>query len=216
MIYHQILFLIFLLFINCSFSFDPIRVMCEINGHIVPAMIDTGAEISVMSSSCAKLCQVANLIDPQHAGRAVGVGSSDILGAIDHLNLRIGPLNFQNRISILQNSRCDLLIGLDILQRFKCEINLRDRVLRFNVRGDNIRIPLINSDSKRVNNVEFLTSSISVSDEPFHQINHMNEYDNSEKLLNEKQIVNEDDFYLDDDDIRDDFDEYQHVSMEGV
>ena len=127
-------------------SFDPIHVMCEINGFLVPAIIDTAAEVTVMSTSCAKRCRVSSLIDTQHSGKAIGVGSSEIVGGINGLNLRIGPLNFQNKISVLRNSRCDLLIGLDILKRFQCEISFRERLLRLHVRGDEVHIPLLSND----------------------------------------------------------------------
>lgn len=131
---------------TCAASFDPIHVMCEINGFLVPAIIDTAAEVTVMSTSCAKRCRVSSLIDTQHCGKAVGVGSSEIVGGINGLGLRIGPLNFQNKISVLRNSRCDLLIGLDILKRFQCEISFKERVLRLHVRGDEVHIPLLSND----------------------------------------------------------------------
>ena len=130
--------------ISSSSLFEPIQVMCEINGYLIPAMIDTGAEITVMSSSCARKCSLSRAIDPRHSGKVIGVGHSDIIGGIDGLSMRIGPLNFQNRVSILRDSRCDLLIGLDVLERFKCEISLKDRSLRFNVKGNQVRIPIIN------------------------------------------------------------------------
>eukprot|EP01038_Epipyxis_sp_PR26KG_P013948 gene13948-18707_t len=141
--------------IKSSTSFNPIQVTCEINGFQVPAIIDTGAEISVMSSSCARRCRVSNLIDTKYCGKVVGVGSSDILGGIDSLSMKIGGLNFNNKISILRDARCDLLIGLDILQKFNCEISLKERVLKFHIRQDVINIPMIRKiiqDEVPVNN----------------------------------------------------------------
>lgn len=117
-------------------------VLCEVNGFMVPAIIDTGAEITVMSASCAKRCGLSSLVDTQHSGKAVGVGSTEILGGIEGLPLRIGPLSFQNKVSILSQSRCDFLIGLDVLKRFKCEISLRERLLRLHVRNEEVRISL--------------------------------------------------------------------------
>ncbi len=130
--------------------FEPIKVMCEINGFNVPAIIDTGAEVTVMSTSCAKRCHLLNQIDTKHCCKAVGVGSgsSEIVGGIDKLGLRIGPLNFQSKISVLRNSRCDLLIGLDVLQRFSCEVSLRSRHLKLFVRGDRVLVPFLKNDRK--------------------------------------------------------------------
>lgn len=131
-------------------SFEPVQVICEVNGFMIPAIVDTGAEISVMSTSCAKRCKVSSSIDTQFSGRAIGVGSSDIVGGIEGLGIRIGPLSFQNKISILRNAnhRCDFIIGLDILRRFNCDILLRERCIKMYVRGNEVRIPLMQSDSK--------------------------------------------------------------------
>jgi hypothetical protein len=123
-------------------GFQPISVICEVNGFAIPAIIDTGAEISVMSASCARRCGLHGLVDPQHSGKAIGVGTSDIIGGIEGLNLRIGPLAFKNKVSILRDSRCDFLIGLDILERFKCAIHLREKLLRLYVGNEEIRISL--------------------------------------------------------------------------
>jgi hypothetical protein len=141
-----IFFLIFSLQ-SANSSFEPVQVICEVNGVMIPAIVDTGAEISVMSPSCAKKCKVSDFIDSQHAGRAIGVGSSEIIGGIDGLGIRIGPISFQNKISILNNNnhRCNFIIGLDILKRFDCDILLRERILKMYVRNNEIRIPLLDS-----------------------------------------------------------------------
>ena len=124
-------------------DFAPLQVMCEVNGYTVPAIIDTGAQISIMSYSCAKRCRINNNIDTRYAGRAIGVGSSDILGRINGLNMKIGPISFDGKVSILRDSRVDFLIGLDFLKRFNCEVSFKDRALRLQVRDKFYKIPLI-------------------------------------------------------------------------
>jgi hypothetical protein len=143
---HSLLFLLVLLsvLLGCKAgAFEPIQVMCEINGFLIPAIVDTGAEVTVMSAACAKRCHISDAIDTQYSGKAIGVGTSEIIGGIDDLSFRIGPVNFQNKVSILSNSRCDFLIGLDILTRFKCDINVGEKILKLSVRGNKIRIPFV-------------------------------------------------------------------------
>lgn len=125
--------------------FEPLQIACEINGYIIPAIVDTGAQISVMSESCARRCRVSNMIDGRFTGKAVGVGSSDILGRINELPMQVGPVSFHNKIAILRESRVDLILGLDFLQRFKSEINLDERILKMKVRGRSIRISLLSN-----------------------------------------------------------------------
>jgi Aspartyl protease len=130
------------------FQFEPLQILCEVNGFIIPAIVDTGAQVTVMSESCARRCRVANQIDGRFSGKAVGIGSSDILGRINQLGMRVGPISYNSKVSILRQSRVDLIIGLDFLRRFGAEISLERRLLKLNVRGKTVRIPFI-PDSAR-------------------------------------------------------------------
>lgn len=130
------------------FHFEPLQILCEVNGFIIPAIVDTGAQVTVMSESCARRCRVANQIDGRFSGKAVGIGSSDILGRINQLGMRVGPISYHSKVSILRQSRVDLIIGLDFLRRFGAEISLERRLLKLNVRGETVRIPFI-PDSER-------------------------------------------------------------------
>ena len=125
------------------FQFEPLQIPCEINGFIIPAIVDTGAQVTVMSESCARRCRIANQIDGRYSGQAVGIGSSDILGRIDELLMRVGPITYHNKVSILRQSRVDLIIGLDFLRRFGAEINLEKKTLKLSVRGRTVRIRFI-------------------------------------------------------------------------
>lgn len=148
-------FFCFLLFLSHANSvFNPLLVKCEVNGKLLNAIIDTGAEVTVMSASCAKKCNIYSKINTEKKGKAIGIGSSLILGRTDKLSFRIGPLSFLNKISVLSSSRCDLLIGLDVLKRFNCEINLKENFIKFFVRGEEVRIPLDGSLRDRLNGVK--------------------------------------------------------------
>ncbi len=124
-------------------NFSPLQVMCEVNGYMIPAIIDTGAQITIMSSSCAKRCRINSNIDTRYSGRAVGVGSSDIIGRISCLPMRIGPINFDGCVSVLHESRVDFLIGLDFLKRFKCEISMKNNMLTLIARKRVFKVPLM-------------------------------------------------------------------------
>jgi hypothetical protein len=77
----------------------------------------------------------------------VGVGASArILGKIKRLPIRIGPVLFDNSVSVLADRdglhpQVDFLIGLDFLKRFNCEISLKDRVLRVFVNSKRVCLP---------------------------------------------------------------------------
>ena len=123
-------------------AYETLRVSCEINGHHIQAVIDTGAQISIMSTKFAKNCDLYSSIDRRFAGRAVGVGSSEILGSSTS-QVRLGAMQFKSDFSVLENTRVDLIIGLDILRKYQCDICLRENVVKLHYHNKVFRVPII-------------------------------------------------------------------------
>lgn len=62
----------------------------EINKKKIVALVDTGAQTTIISEELAKQCGIYNLCDTRYAGIAKGVGTSKILGVIHAAHLKIG------------------------------------------------------------------------------------------------------------------------------
>ncbi|DAZ93491.1 TPA: hypothetical protein N0F65_007859 [Lagenidium giganteum] len=118
-------------------------VPCEVNGTSVKAFVDSGAQSTIMSSSCAERCGIMRLVDKRFAGQAVGVGTAKIIGRVHVAPLKIGNYFYNCSFTILDQQSVDFLFGLDMLKRHQCCIDLQKNVLRLSAASEVHEVPFL-------------------------------------------------------------------------
>lgn len=122
-------------------------VACTIDQREVAMLVDTGASTSAMSIEMVHLLGLERKLNSTIYGNAKGVGSSSILGIVEHVNCMIGEdVGFRSFFMVLDGKMPFCILGLDQMRRFNCIIDVGGNSLIFGGK-DGVSVPFLPKDA---------------------------------------------------------------------
>jgi len=104
-------------------------VACEIGEHEIDMLVDTGAQMSVISEHLAAQLGLLSSLDRRFQGTANGVGQAKILGKVWDVPVKLGHVEFSLNFSVLNTRQDIILLGLDLMRQFKCLVDFSQEQL---------------------------------------------------------------------------------------
>jgi DNA damage-inducible protein 1 len=106
-------------------------IKLEINKTQIVALVDTGAQTTVVSKYKAEKCGLMNLCDERFQGIVQGVGVSKIVGVVHAAQLKIEDKFIMCKITVVESVAVDFIFGLDNMRSHRCHVNLEKNKLVF-------------------------------------------------------------------------------------
>lgn len=108
-------------FVSVTFLY----IKLKINGFEAYALVDSGAQQTIIHPKLAEKFGLLNLIDKRFASMTIGVGTKQSAGRIHSVPVSLGETNVEVPCSFtVLETHIGILFGLDMLRRHKCSIDL--------------------------------------------------------------------------------------------
>lgn len=117
------------------FPVHMLYINIEINKKKVVALVDTGAQSTVMSKNLCYKYDLMNLCDERYSGIAAGVGTSRIIGTVHAALMKVENKVLMAKITVIENNAVGFIFGLDNMRCHRCTINLAKNGLEFPALG---------------------------------------------------------------------------------
>ncbi|CAI5449424.1 unnamed protein product [Caenorhabditis angaria] len=120
-------------FVKTSFIFIEV----EINQEKLKALVDTGAQLSIISKNFAEKCRIFDQLDTRFAVQASGIGGNRAaLGKILFVECLVSGNSMRSILTVVEELDFELIIGIDFLKAYNAMIDLKNQKIVFDQKFD--------------------------------------------------------------------------------
>jgi transposase InsO family protein/predicted aspartyl protease len=110
--------------VRCNLYGGSIWLMCYVNGVRNPLLVDTGSAVTIFNDN------FGSSVSECHVRAAVANGEQMVIRGVAMMELRLASEVFRVEVFISPRVK-DNVLGLDVMRKLRCSINLADMKLEF-------------------------------------------------------------------------------------
>ncbi|EFP00502.1 hypothetical protein CRE_21735 [Caenorhabditis remanei] len=117
-----------------------------IEGVLITALVDTGAQLSIITRSLAEKCGILGRLDSRFQVDAQGIGGvSKAMGKILDVELEFSGYYLPVVLTVFEECSLgsELIIGVDILTAYNASVDFKKKAVRFN---DEVEVEMLKMD----------------------------------------------------------------------
>ncbi|VDM63991.1 unnamed protein product [Angiostrongylus costaricensis] len=121
-------------FPECFTKVPMIYLRAQINGVDVLALLDTGAQMSIISATAVEKCKMTDAVDRRFRVTASGVGGMrSSAGRILACTVQFTSISILCSFDVLSSDICsaDVIIGVDVFTKYQAVLNFAERTIQF-------------------------------------------------------------------------------------
>jgi hypothetical protein len=109
----------------------------SINDKPIKILVDTGAQISILTLNGLNKLGLEYLVDDEEKIGISGIGGEDkTLGCIWYIDLLINDIEYpiSLQVSNMKSDRIDIILGINFLQSYRAQLDFWNKTLKLNDR----------------------------------------------------------------------------------
>lgn len=115
------------------FHHSSLYITCKINNFEFQALIDTGAQSTIMGCDVVEKCELLDLIDVMYKGKILGVNQeAETMGRIHCVDILVEDDAIPMSFTVLKTTLgSEVIIGMDILSSHRSVIDIFNKTITF-------------------------------------------------------------------------------------
>ena len=134
-------------------STTAMKMKVKVNDQLIVSTPDTGAAISIISSSLAKQLNLTALPMPPQKIHALN-SQTQVIGVIEDAPIKIQQAKVPIHLRVVESAKPILLLDMDWHKKYQVLVNVSEQTLEFTTQGQRYRTIVEYSQESQVNNLK--------------------------------------------------------------